>query len=113
MPERRAPADPKPPVYLSKEAKAFWRETVSEFVLEPHHLRVLEAACTALDRMNAARKEIQDRGILVEDRFGVPKANPAVAVERDARTAFLRAVRNLDLDIEPPKDALPRLAGRR
>ncbi len=107
-----ASKDPKPPRHLSAEAKRWWKEVVSSFELESHHVKVLTAAAEAWDRMQQARKEIDVRGILVEDRFGVPKANPACAIERDSRTSFLRAVRELDLDLEPPRE-LPRVVGRR
>ncbi len=73
-------ADPKPPRHLSKEAKAWWADVAGTFVLEAHHLKVLTAAAEAWDRMQQARKEIAVHGILVEDRFGVPKANPACAI---------------------------------
>ena len=32
------------------------------------------------------------------------RARPEVQIERDSRIAYLRAIRELDLDVEPPKD---------
>lgn len=61
--------------------------------------------------MQQARRIIGKHGILIQNRYGNLTANPAVAIEKDSRTAFLRAVRELDLDIDPPSDA-PRLRGR-
>jgi P27 family predicted phage terminase small subunit len=104
--------DVKAPRHLSAASRRWYRQVADEFVLEAHHLKVLQAAAEAWDRMQQAQREIAVRGLLIEDRFGVPKANPAVNIERDARTAFLRAVRELDLDLDPPKE-LPRVVGRR
>ena len=90
---------PRSPVHLGDESGAFWRKVVKDFALEPHHLKILEAACTAWDRVVQSRSAIEEFGLLVEGRYG-PRANPAVAMERDARLAFLRALRELDLDAE-------------
>src|SRR5438874_2185699 len=102
MPEIRAPG------HLSVATRRWFRQVAAEFVLEPHHLKVLQSAAEAWDRCQQAREMIDKHGLLIKDRFGQPRLNPAVPVERDSRTAFLRAVRELDLDVEPPKE-LPRL----
>jgi P27 family predicted phage terminase small subunit len=102
----------RPPLHLSPAMKRWWREVLSEYVLETHHLKVLQAACEAWDRGQQAREDVARNGLTINDRWGQPKLNPCVQVERDARTAFLRAVRELDLDVEPPRE-LPRVAGRR
>ena len=104
--------DPPPPTHLSALSKGWWREIVANFELEGHHLRVLQAAAEAFDRMAEARKLVKRHGVLIPDRYGVLKVNPACGVERDSRTSLLRAIRELDLDVEPPKDK-PRLSGRR
>ena len=95
----------------TRQARRLWRSTVEGFTLEPHHLALLEEACVCVDRLVAARREIDARGLIVDDRYGAPKANPAVAIERDARIALARLLRELqlgddaDLDssIRPPR----------
>ncbi len=62
---------------------------------------------SAWDRAEEARDRLAKDGTYYTDRFGAPKVHPAVAVERDARLAFMRAVRELDLDGEPLPDPRP------
>jgi hypothetical protein len=45
------------------------------------------------------------------DRFGQLRAHPAVAIERDARDQMLRALKLLNLDIEPLRGRVGRPAG--
>jgi P27 family predicted phage terminase small subunit len=99
MAERRAPTRP---ARLSRESRALWRSIVADFALETHHLSILERACEALDRMREAQAAIAKDGAYVTDRYGSPKAHPALAVERDSRIAHLRAIRELGLDLEAP-----------
>lgn len=79
----------------------WWEQIVGEFALESHHLRLLQAACEAWDRCQAAREQVASTGLTFIDPGGSIRANPAVAIERDARTLFARLVRELNLDEEP------------
>ena len=97
---------PKPPKNLSKAAETLWKQVVSDFELELHHLNLLAEACQQLGRAEAARKLIEVEGITVADRFRQVKPHPAVDIERQAATTFQRLMRELGLDIEPP--AAPR-----
>jgi P27 family predicted phage terminase small subunit len=92
----------KPPSHLSKSVKVWWRTVVSDYQLEPHHLRLLQAACEAWDRLQQARELLLKDGLVVEGREGGIRPHPAVAIERDSRVGFARLVRELDLDVEPP-----------
>jgi phage terminase small subunit len=116
-PSRRGGAKqtaPAPRHLQSRDARKLWRSTVEAFHVEAHHLAILEQACTCVDRLVAARAEIARRGIVVDDRYGVPKQNPACAIERDARIGLARLLRELqlgddtDLDssIRPPRPAV-------
>jgi len=84
--------------------KAWWRSVLEEFALDEHHLHLLEAACTAWDRMVQARDAISANGLTFTDERGMVRARPEVAIERDARTSFVRIVRELDLDTAPPPE---------
>ena len=102
---RRAPAAPR---HLSDGAKKWWREVTAEYELEPHQRKLLQAAAEAWDRLQQARSALAKHGLTYEDRLGNPRARPEVAIERDARIAFGRLVRQLRFDDDstppPPED---------
>lgn len=99
---------PAPPEHLTPEARAWWAQTVAEYDLGGHHLKLLQSAAEAWDRQQQARQAIADHGGLTfTDERGVIRAHPAVAMERDARIAVARLVRELDLDGGPSGDARP------
>ena len=97
---------PEPPAHLSTDAAASWQSVVRDYDLEPHHLRLLQAACEAWDRCQQAREAVLKDGLTFRDSNTNLKANPAVAIERDARTLFARLVRELDLDAEGPAERI-------
>jgi phage terminase small subunit len=94
-PRTRLPGCPR--FVTTKEARKVWRSVVADYELADWQLAMLGEACAALDRAVQARIEIQSRGVTVADRYGVPKANPAVNIERDARVTFARLLRELRL----------------
>ena len=101
----------KAPSHLRAETQAWFRAVVDAYELEPHHVRLLTLAGEAWDRAHEARETLEREGAYFHDRFGCPKAHPAVQVERDSRIGFARLLRELDLDGEPAPD--PRLRRRR
>lgn len=94
-----------PPAHLSPSARKWWETTLETYVLQEHHLRLLQLACEAWDRSQQAREALQRDGLTVSGREGGMRPHPAVAIERDCRLAVARLVRELDLDIEPPVSA--------
>jgi len=101
----------KAPSHLREETQAWFRLVLDGYDLEPHHVRLLMLAGEAWDRALEARETLEGEGAYYMDRFGQPRAHPAVGVERDSRIAFARLLRELDLDGEPAPD--PRLRRRR
>jgi phage terminase small subunit len=55
-----------------------------------------------MDRMEGARAVIAKEGMTVPTRNDGVKAHPLLAVERDARLALARLIRELDRDAVPP-----------
>jgi phage terminase small subunit len=103
-----------PPDHLQPATADWWIRTCEFFVLEPHHVRLLTLAATSWDRAEQARQILEEKGLVYEDRFGQPRSRPEIAVERDSRTGFMRALRELGLDhVEPPDPRPPRLGGQR
>ncbi len=101
--QTRNPALPKPPAHLKPQTRRWWSSVIADFALEAHHVRVLTLAGEAWDRTQEARERLAADGTYLADRFGQLRAHPAVAVERDSRLAFARLLRELDLDVEPPR----------
>lgn len=104
---------PKAPKHLQAATRRWWTAVVGEYELEDHHIRLLTLAAEAFDRCVAARETIEAEGAYYTNRFGEPRAHPAVAVERDSKIQFARLLRELDLDGGPePDPRIPRPAGR-
>lgn len=98
----RASGAPKPPAHLCPPTRAWFEQVLADYALEPHHVRLLTLAAEAWDRCQEAREALTTNGLTFMDRFGAPHARPEVAIERDARLAFARLVRELDLDVDGP-----------
>ena len=93
------------PGHLSKEAKAIWKKLTKEYGIEDAGgLEILRAGLEAFDRARSARAIIDKTGLMYRDRFNSPKMHPLLPVERDARAAYLQALKQLCLDVEPVKD---------
>jgi phage terminase small subunit len=102
---RKMPAKTaKAPAHLTPETAGWWLHVHAEFDLEMHHTRLLTLACEAFDRCGQARALIDADGPVTVTPDGGMKAHPAVAIERDARLAFARLLRELDLDTKPPSE---------
>ncbi len=71
--------------------------------MEEHQLHILQAAAEAWDRKEQARLALIEHGLTYQDAKGMIRSRPEVQIERDSRIAFMRALRELRLDVEPPK----------
>jgi P27 family predicted phage terminase small subunit len=105
---------PRAPAHLSKAARTWWKQLTDMYEFEsPDSVMTLECVMECFDRATAAREMVQKEGVVIRDRFGQLKQHPGTIVERDAKMAMLRALRQLGLDVIPP-GTLPigRPAGR-
>ena len=104
------------PTHLATSTRVWWTTVVREYELEPHHLKLLQHAAEAWDRSQEARELLARDGLVIEGREGGKRPHPAVAIEHNSRIAFARLIRELDLDVEPPRSdgrRLPPLRGYR
>ena len=106
-------AQPDPPEHLSPAAARWWSEVVTSFVLESHHVKILTLAAECWDKAATALAAVKNDGMFQADRWEMKHIHPGVKVHQENVALFLRAVRELGLDIEPPEAARPpRITGR-
>jgi P27 family predicted phage terminase small subunit len=88
----------KAPEHLSDESKRVWRRIEKEYELTPDAALLLRAALENWDRAQTARELVTREGIVSGNR-----RHPAIDVEKQAYGLFQRFMRQLGLDIEPPR----------
>lgn len=111
----KKPAKPKiqaPPKTLGEAGRKLWRRILEGYDLDDAAMVILESACMNQDRESGATETISKEGTTTTDRFKQTKVHPAVLIERDSRAAKLRALKLLNLDLEPLRDGPGRPAGR-
>jgi len=103
FPMKARPTDA--PKTLSPEARKRWRTVRDDFAIsDSAGLLLLETAFEAFDLMRLAQKLVREEGATQVDGRGTIRAHPAVAIERDARSAMLSSLKALRLDLEPVGD---------
>jgi hypothetical protein len=103
------PADPpRPPKGLPAEVRHWWAAIVAGWELEQAALAMLRTAAEAYAGELQALADIRQRGQLVGG-----KVNPSVRVARDMALVKLRAIKALNLDLEPLRDKAGRPPGPR
>jgi hypothetical protein len=98
---------PKCPADIGAAGKRFWRAIHSSYVIDDVDRREkLAIACRSLDDEASAAEAIERDGRYIQGRFGC-KEHPAGKVLRDSRIVFLRALRELGLDVEGVVESRP------
>jgi P27 family predicted phage terminase small subunit len=91
---------PAPPRHLPPHERDLWKRVVTAFAFrDPASTALLATALEAHARCRTARETIDADGAAIRDRFGQLRPHPLLNAERDARTAWLRAMRALNLDL--------------
>ncbi|TIO52962.1 MAG: P27 family phage terminase small subunit [Mesorhizobium sp.] len=96
---------PKPPANLRPATRKWFKSVCEDYVIEPHHVRLLTLAAEAYDQAQSAREVLDKDGQTFLDRFGQPKERPEVGILQNARIAFARLIRELALDVDAPADS--------
>src|SRR4051812_29562160 len=89
------------PEHLSGASAAWFDSVMAEFLMAEHDVRLLQLAAEQWDLGQKARELVAKDGPVVDDRYGVPKVNPAMVVARDASLTFARLVKQLGLTSSP------------
>ena len=88
---------------LSAEARGWKKQLIEAFdITDEAGLLLLGTAMESFDLMREAQTILAAEGIICRDRFGQQRQHPATLVLRDAKTALLRSMKALNLDVEPP-----------
>jgi phage terminase small subunit len=103
-----------PPSGLSAEAADRWRTLQVEYgIRDAGGLAILRLHCEAFMTVRACEATLAKAGLTNLDRFGQPRAHPAAAILRDARSQMLSTIRALNLDVEAKHPHVGRPLGGR
>jgi len=95
----------RPPKHLQPATRRWWQAVVSAWELESHHIRLLTLAAQCWDETQAAQALVQREGLTVRMPSGAIRPHPALRIVQDGRICFARLLRELDLDVDAPKEA--------
>jgi phage terminase small subunit len=103
---------PLPPAHLGEAGAQLWGAIVQQYRIgDGAGLILVTTAAECLDRMRQAQEAIREHGLLLADRYGGKRQNPACAVERAARDGMINALKALNLNLEPLRDRADHVAG--
>jgi P27 family predicted phage terminase small subunit len=109
-PTRRPPlrvveATPDVPAHLTALTKEWYLGVVEEYQLDPHHLKLLQAAAECWDEYQQCRELLTRDGLVISTGQGGMKPHPAATIARHARIGFARLIREMDLDCAEPSSS--------
>ena len=93
----KAPKTPKAPIHFSEKARQLWKSIHEEYELEPEAGELLRVALENLDLADKARELLRTEGLVVNG-----KKHPASDAVKLHDGMFLRAIRQLGLDVVAP-----------
>src|SRR5262245_3855667 len=87
------------PGHLAAIERGMWNDLTAEYRFDDAASKaLLTTALEAHQRARQCREAIDRDGATFVDRFNQIRVHPLLAAERDARSAFLTAMRALSLD---------------
>jgi phage terminase small subunit len=89
-----------PPATLGDEEKALWRSITTQRDFNPVGCTLLESALRMHEIGRIARETVIEKGMMVVDRNGYQRLNPAARIERDARQLFYQICKLLHVRLE-------------
>ena len=95
---------PKPPPNLGVEGRRFWREVLSQYLLRPDEVAVLEHACRTLSLIAQLQTELDASGLMVKGSMGQDVANPLLAEIRQQRNLLRALMKQLAIPDEDGGD---------
>lgn len=91
---------PPAPAHLDAQEKKIWSNVCEDYKIETNAaLDILLSACENHQRARLAREQIAIDGMTVTDKFGQSKPHPLLATERDARAAWIAAIKFLGIKL--------------
>jgi phage terminase small subunit len=98
----------KEPKGLGTAGRRYWKQSMVEVDFEEvHDLERLLMAAKCLDDLSEAESRVKADGMFMTNRYGNVVEHPAVKTIRDTRLLFVKIVRELGLDLDPPTDSRP------
>lgn len=95
---------------LSARSGALYVDVVSEYHLSSSEVEILRQACMSLDRADEAAAIVAADGPISVDRYGSPKAHPAVDIEARSRAVFARLI--AQLGVKATTERVPRTGAK-
>lgn len=101
---------PPPPKGAGPSGKKLWKAVHDDWTLEAGEVILLTEACRTVDALDELQKSVDTEGAIVPDRFGSPRAHPALVEARQLRVTLARLLAALRL---PDGEEGDESAGRR
>lgn len=104
MTEPRRPRPPAPPKGTGPAGRKLWTGVLKDWTLDPHELTLLRECVRTVDALDVLHKRVAKDGEIILDRFGEPKAHPALVEARQLKIAYARLLAALRLPDGAPGD---------
>jgi P27 family predicted phage terminase small subunit len=90
---------PPPPDHLGEVERRIWSDVIADWRGTRVSFAVLTSGLESHQVARECRETIAAEGLTIIGRDGQPKAHPLCSVERDARAAFQRAIKQLGIKL--------------